>query len=235
MLVGDSHANESFIKKIIKKAQEEQCHCIIQLGDFGYWPKDLQGMRFLKAIKDNLRIPLYFLNGNHEQLNLLPLNSNEPYQIQEYLFYLPNCYKWEWEGLSFMTLGGAYSIDRPHRILGLDWFIQEEITEEQVQKACAHKDVDILLTHDAPSCISIKTIKGHYSKDIPEALPNRQKLTEVVYTLNPRYLFHGHWHSYYKTTLTLYERDYNCEVMGLNHDCKYGNSYKIINTENYYF
>jgi predicted phosphodiesterase len=232
LIVGDSHCNEYYIKRIIKEANAHSCNCIIQLGDFGYWPYTTYGIKFLQTIKDNLNIPMYFINGNHDQLDALPLNADEPYQIQENLYYLPNSYKWEWEGVSFMSLGGAYSIDRNMGQLDHDWFLEEEITEEQVIKACNHKSVDILLTHDAPSCISINTIKGIINgKDILEAQPNRQKLTEVVYTLNPRYLFHGHWHNYYETDITLYEAPYNCKVVGLNHDCKYSNSFKVIDLE----
>ena len=202
------------------------CDTIIQLGDFGYWPYNTQGIHFLEALKDILKdIPLYFINGNHEQLDALPLNGDEPFQIQENLFYLPNGYKWEWNSVSFLALGGAYSIDRACGQLDHDWFLEEEITEDQVDKCVSHKEVDIVLTHDAPSCTNPK---GLHQKNILEALPNRQKITKVLHEVKPKLMFHGHWHNYYQETVTLYNAQHNCVVTGLNHDAKFENSYKII-------
>jgi hypothetical protein len=104
-----------------------------------------------------------------------------------------------------LALGGAYSIDKPQRLYEEDkdnvpgtlWWDTEMITDEQVAKAKNALNVDVMLTHDSPKGIEILGIKGEFNSDL-----NREKVWNVVKTLRPEILFHGHYHRMYYDELT---------------------------------
>lgn len=51
LVVGDLHANTRAAFEVINHAQEVGADLILQLGDFGYWPKDPQGRMFLRKVE----------------------------------------------------------------------------------------------------------------------------------------------------------------------------------------
>jgi hypothetical protein len=53
-------------------------------------------------------------------------------------------------GRSFVSLGGAPSIDFETRVPGGDWWPTEMITYEDVAHVVAGGTADVMLTHDAP-------------------------------------------------------------------------------------
>lgn len=219
LLGGDSHGDWRFLSDLQVRAQQQEAEVILILGDFGFFPHWNHWQRILDLPKP---VPIYFLDGNHEDHSILDTSATEVIQIADNLFYLPRGYKWEWEGVSMMSLGGAHSVDRAVRVLDYDWFLEEELTEEDVDRATAHQSVDILFTHDCPSVISPSQLLGRTVNTIEAAERNRSKLTQVMYSLNPKRVYHGHWHHYHQTVVTLYEVEHNCTITGL--DCNQATS-----------
>lgn len=77
----------------------------------------------------------------------------------------PRAHVWQWDGVSYATLGGATSIDVEYRLRGKSWWEQEIPTMEEVQYLIDIVDgkVDVLFTHDGPVEATSK-LYGHGHK-----------------------------------------------------------------------
>lgn len=65
LLSGDSHADINHLKAIEAKINKFDCDIVFILGDYGFWPQDKGGLKFLNACS-KLGFPVFFLDGNHE-------------------------------------------------------------------------------------------------------------------------------------------------------------------------
>ena len=152
---------------------------------------------------------MLFLDGNHEHhLNLRktarnadPQSDNgRPVQLHPNLWYLPRGCAWQWGTTKFRALGGAFSVDRPFRISGKTWFIEELPSDEDLQRAIDAGPADVLLCHDypalgyhLPSTLNIDEELDRISRLVQE------RLAEVAKAIKPRLVVHGHWHRRYTT------------------------------------
>lgn len=218
---GDWHGNMSWAIMAIDYAHDHGADTILHLGDFGIW----QNMEiFTKVVQQELAkrdMRLYFIDGNHEQFPYLysfPVDDHGFRVIEDHVFHIPRGHVWDWDGLRFMGLGGAYSIDRMYRKLHLSWFLEEVISEEDVNNALHNgaESVDVLLTHDAPDSVNIPLNNGIVLPEILqfESYENRRMLGRVVNALRPALLLHGHYHLLYQE----YRPQSDTTILGLNCD-----------------
>lgn len=213
LLVGDAHGNNKFMSAVIlKHAIRNDVDVIFQLGDFGYWEHFHDGVDYLDRTEKKLAQigkRMYFLDGNHENHPLLwekyPPNDDGFCQVRPHLFYAPRGHRWEWGGITFLALGGAYSIDEGWRKAtegdrnapGTLWWPTETITAEEAYRAKEGGTVDVMFTHDSPWGISMPGIKGEFW----QSNENRRILRDVVDHVRPKMLFHGHYHRYLQADL----------------------------------
>lgn len=133
LMLGDTHGNSAHVEWAASVAEREKADAIFQLGDFGYWEHAEHGGVFLdkvSAISSDYEIPIYWLDGNHENHTwlrrryidsaLVPRDEYGFVQIRAGLFHAPRAHTWTWNGVKFMALGGAYSIDMYGRLRGED-------------------------------------------------------------------------------------------------------------------
>lgn len=241
LLLGDSHGSADHIDFAFDKAERFDCDAIFVLGDFGWWPKFKDGQEFINFCcvrAQQTEIPLYFLDGNHEDHQSLDRHVAERgregfIELAPKFYYSPRGNTWEWDGVKFMSLGGAYSIDADYRDLDVDWFPQEIISPEDVEYCLENIDsVDVMLTHDAPIDVNMGAhmLSGgrNWIKGDEHTIANRTKLQRVVDHVKPRVLMHGHWHLCYKDRL-----QGGPKVHAL--DCNYSasNSWTILDTEDF--
>ena len=69
LIVGDTHGDTENLKAIFRLAFERNCQKIIIVGDFGYFPNDEDGIKFLSFLDFMVRdfgIELAFVDGNHD-------------------------------------------------------------------------------------------------------------------------------------------------------------------------
>lgn len=231
MFAGDTHGNLSHLRYLIQVAVKERTHILFVLGDFGYWEHQQTGAIFLdklnKLAEDN-GITVYFLDGNHDNRAEL-FNRHVTQDDQGFTNVRPNIryadrgHRWEWAGVRFIALGGAYSVDKEYRLLlerkskrraGTLWFPGEEMTDREMLDILKDETpVDIMLAHDKPA----KTDVG--LKNLPECFPNQQRLQAAVDTLKPRLYLHGHLHLRYTAQIPLPSLELNeCTVEGLGAD-----------------
>jgi Icc-related predicted phosphoesterase len=217
LLGGDAHGDNTYVAQIEQIALSQQVDKVIYLGDFGYW----EGYND-DFIYRNWALPTYFLDGNHEDHSKLNHAAKDFVSITNNLFYLPRGYVWKWNNVRFLSLGGAYSTDRYQLTLGVDWFVEEVITEEDVTRACSKGEVDIMFTHDCPYGVS-----SNRMNEPLEATINRKHINTVLKAVQPKELYHGHLHMRYETLMQGYDHK-PCLVTGLGFNKgKLENSYLI--------
>lgn len=244
MFVGDTHGNPVHFQVMSETAKELNADLIIQVGDFGYvW--NPERVRLLEAQGKYLPCPLYFLSGNHENFDLLKqLGADEDgdsmVEVASNIWHLPRGYCFSIKNKKFLAVGGAVSIDRGPHAKGLEladswpktthrdsaWWPEEEITDEQVERACAHGEVDVLLTHDASSWLYGKlqtylNSMGWVPKAEKWCNENRERISRVVDSAKPKLHVHGHYHFFYEETID------GVETVGLNQSGDWYDAYQL--------
>lgn len=222
------------VDTLFAAAHREEADRIFVVGDFGYWPRRKDGKFFLEELEKCAKahdLMIYFLDGNHEDHWALRelLNKKDIegfYIVSDHIRYAPRGHRWNWFGVRFLALGGAYSIDRNWRVIGESFFWEEVLDDDDVKNA-GTDEVDIMLTHDIPAGIDMQTlmtIRGREFSIINESYRNTMRVREVVDKVNPLLLFHGHYHINYSQKL---DNDLTT-VVGLSCDGSGKDSYQVI-------
>lgn len=238
LVVGDTHCNHNFmIWKVFNFAENFGCDAIFVVGDFGFWPNTEIGAKFLSSVSykaTEKNIPVYFLDGNHEDFFTLEdvygglSNCKDFISIRKNIFYSPRSHSWEWDGVKFLSLGGAFSVDRNRRVMGQSWFTEETLRLVDIENCLRSQKVDVMLTHDCPSAMDIRSISHVFYRTFAESESNRRNLQKVVDHLQPRMLIHGHYHVRHATQCG------NTKIIGLAHDKWQGHAsdqFHIIDTK----
>lgn len=172
---------------------------VIICGDFGLvWNNSGEELYWRKWLK-NKRFTTLWVDGNHENFNLLREFSlkekfgGEVREICEGVYHLERGQIYNIDGSSFFCLGGASSHDKEYRVENISWWPQElpsrgeldfawEMLEENGWK------VDYVLTHCAP--LSVQTlISPWYENDYLTKF-----LDEIQSKLTFNRWFFGHYH-----------------------------------------
>ena len=264
LFAGDTHGVLSTIKILLREAKKQECDAIFQLGDFGYWEHTKEGVFFLDQVSKAAKqtgIPIYFLDGNHDKTSLLLAmydrrDADGFIQLADHVKYSPRGHRWSWEGCRFISLGGAYSVDKAWRLYeekkisrqishanqyrpegkkistdtsGRLWFPEEEMTDIDMDNFLMDKSkVDIMLAHDKPRASN----PDWNRKDFPECLPNQMRLQKAVTTLQPSLYLHGHLHYPYVDQIRCGNDGKFTTVRGLNADGEKGTC-MVLNVSEY--
>lgn len=157
-LAGDWHGDTAWAQARVAKVARNGVALILHLGDFGIWPGP-GGRRYLEDLEATCAeygVGIWVTLGNHEDWGRLtelwndPRRSGQPLQVTAHITLLPRGYRFELEGRSFVSLGGAPSVDRDDRVPGRDWWPEEMIREDEARAVAAGGYADVMLTHDAP-------------------------------------------------------------------------------------
>lgn len=134
---------------------------IIVLGDMGLcWRKDKTDFNFNTRLWETFgyKCNLYWLPGNHENYdiieNCLP-EENNMLKCSKHIHMLKTGEIYEFENKKILTIGGADSVDKAFRTKHLNWWEQEQITEEDIAAVLVYRDIslDYILSHAAPAAI----------------------------------------------------------------------------------
>jgi hypothetical protein len=226
LLVGDTHGQLRWWEQYVAPVAAEQgVDVVVQLGDFGLWPSP-NPLNYVQAVGSVCPVPVYWLDGNHEWFDLMEQNgwlgADEPVELAPNISYLPRGYSWTWGESRYMAMGGAYSVDKPHRTEGHSWWPQEEITDADVERALQQESIDVLFCHDAPTGIMVPGVHAEWKQDefARESAPNRDRLRKIVDALLPSAIYHGHYHVAYHArlhdVLAHSDSDVDADIIGLN-------------------
>ena len=130
-IFGDRHGD---IEELLKPTDLKYS---LVLGDFGVSGKQLQKLN--KHLEETNHI-LFFVDGNHEQYNkmnhlkTIDMFGGRVGVYAKNIFWLKRGEVYEINGKKILTFGGAYSIDRIYRTEKVDWFPEEEYSEEEYER-----------------------------------------------------------------------------------------------------
>jgi predicted phosphodiesterase len=207
MMLGDTHGDRGFTTGALRYCADNQIDRVIQVGDFGFWPRINNGQRFLYSVASvsaEVGVPLYFIDGNHEDhtyLSSMVKRSEDgfvPFKPNycddgEVIWYIPRGTRFEIEGTVFGAFGGAFSIDRHLR--GVEgnpqfgWFSNEVPDETKIENLGT---VDVLLTHDSPT-VPPSMFNVGFKKD-PDSEMCQKTVRAALNASRAKLLVHGHWH-----------------------------------------
>lgn len=218
LIAGDVHGSMTHMIHLLDTAKARGIESLFCLGDFGAWEHFDWGRKFFSDVNRHARtrgLMVYFLDGNHDKTSLLISKYGNKRDPEGFLTcrprvkYAPRGHVWTWGGASFMSLGGAYSVDKDSRLwrqsvrqrdtgvdqAGTEWFPEEEMTDDELEVylTAAPPRIDVLLTHDKPRSSNPRINR----KDIMECWPNQDRIDRAVQRLRPKMLFHGHLHLRY--------------------------------------
>ena len=158
-------------------------------------------------------MPVYFIDGNHENHPLLLENPVElawgARPVAPMVYHLPRGYVWKgWGDVRYAALGGAVSVDKHLRQPGIDWFPEEEITEKDLlalehnMAALRWNHIDVMFTHDCPDEANPPFRRHAWPEDRIRAAENHRKMiSQAVEIAKPMILIHGHYHCHYRERL----------------------------------
>ena len=213
LIFGDVHGNLHQVMSATFSAQARGIQNTLQLGDFGafagsHWERYLDSIQEFYE-KNNMF--LHVLRGNHDDPFLLNSYTPDPdfpgaLLLRPNVRFLTDNTQFKWNEKTVTIEGGAFSVDRQWRELGFDYWEEEIITDEQVQKALTLPPTDILFCHDSPTGAPNpitdnpqKQMEGAQIfgyKAIAQATQHRLLLQTITEHLQPSLIAHGHYHEY---------------------------------------
>lgn len=230
-VAGDWHGDTDWAVYAMSQFKERNINHVLHVGDFGFWPGK-EGQDYLNAVNKQgelHNITVYVTMGNHE--DYVQVATFVPHPLMEGFVYDPNYpnilvaergARWDWNGVSLVSLGGANSIDFGNLTPNISWWAEEQISLGDIYRTVAGGTADIMVAHDCPDGVDI--IDTHRNDDdwSPEALAyavkSREALRQVVDGVKPGMLLHGHYHAYrdLRTTLNDGSEDYMLHTVGLD-------------------
>ena len=192
-IFGDVHAKFDRFNEYLKDTPED--YVVIQLGDFGFWPKicdqwyaidnEIHSQRGLV-----LERPVYIIDGNHEYHPMFE-GIAEVTELYTNAFFVPRGTVLELDGRKILFLGGGESPDKHNRTEGVSWFREESISYADVMKIDLTQEVDMMMTHVPP----FDVVNWIFQGDTPEAWNWSSKAVQGVWeALGRPELFCGHLH-----------------------------------------
>jgi len=211
LLLGDIHGDYNILREAINKAEWSGAKAIIQVGDFCLFrgPEHTDGMscpdneRHFQAVLEKSSVPVYFIDGNHDDCDRW-LQYTEVTQVYENIlfYYIPRGTVMELDGQTLAFMGGASSINKKWLLRdGGFWTPLEDIRHEDIQKLTRNiegKKIDAFITHIPPHSV----VQQHFdntAKMLFEVGPdwhdmNQTIVEELWYKMNTPPIFSGHMH-----------------------------------------
>lgn len=232
-LAGDWHGNLWHAERSLKKFSAAGICSILHLGDFGLWPGN-SGAKFIRRVDTACAwhgVTIQISDGNHEDHSRL--DQIEPVDgvrwVTDYIGFFERGHRWAWGDTTFLSIGGAPSVDKDRRAAGSSWWPQEAITDADVAKAVEGGHADVMLSHDAPipGTKAVQNIIDSPAPWSPEALKyaaeGRARITAVFEAVHPSVLIHGHFHAVDRATVRIPGADHDTDVVSLACDGMDGN------------
>jgi len=227
LVFGDSHGNTGFIYEMLARAKERGINRVVELGDFGIWPGQSGGdfRRKVDRRAGRLGITLYAMAGNHDDCDQIDGFEAENRRdedgmavLGDGLRWISRGHRWQWSGVRFGSLGGAFSVDWKSRTPGVDWWPDaEEVQKADLEKLGTDR-LDVLCCHDAPSGATPNTELDGWPKNDEQSRVSQHRLRVAVEATRPALVLHGHWHVRHSTTLRLNSAEHTVRVEGLASD-----------------
>lgn len=163
-ILGDIHGDFFILGESAKKAADNGATALIQVGDFGYYPRMLHKLRQL-----TLALPVYWIDGNHEMHELF-LDGGES-KTHENCFFVPRGKVMMLDNRQIVFMGGASSVDKQTRLnYGMHWSALENIRPQDMARmtselAHVNNKVDLFISHVPPQSVIQKNFDPRVLRD----------------------------------------------------------------------
>jgi predicted phosphodiesterase len=243
-VAGDWHGSQMWGEVALDQFAAAGIYRVLHAGDFGFWPTQ-RGTDFIEGIQKTLEKNnqiLYVTLGNHEdyvQVNTFVAHPDMSGFVYNPTF--PNILvatrgaRWEWEGVSFVSLGGAASIDFEGRTEGINWWKEERITLGDVYRTIQDGHADVMIAHDSATGVNLfgshREERSNWSaKALEYADQSRAMMRQAVDGVKPDIFFHGHYHHYLDTQVHFNDgvEDYSYRNVSLGKDGQ-SNNMAVLN------
>jgi DNA repair exonuclease SbcCD nuclease subunit len=210
--MGDIHGAFHEVDKIgqVVRALPEDS-LLIQVGDFGIGFGDFRAIKEMRML-DSLNklcseknVQIWAIRGNHDN----PVYWKDAQTRSEFLHsflmlsFIPDYTRVTINGINFLFVGGAISVDRTDRKEGINYW-EDEIFVYDEKEIVLSQDTEILITHSLPSDVPPPTtMKGgiverfaQVDKTLVEDLETeRENLRQLVGQLPKlKRVYAGHFH-----------------------------------------
>lgn len=243
MMVGDAHGKVDAWTYWIKQALKWDVSTIWSTGDLIDPTEIVEYLDRLQRMLERTGIQVYVTDGNHDPVPVLRayLIGEAPgvHLMRANLQFVDRGNIVELDGVKFMSLGGAASMDRERRIMQMEeggvrtWWPEETLTNEEVlyaiENAKANGPVDVMVTHDYPDGLDFA--KHALQIQYPECIAHRRQIRKVLAVAQPNMLYHGHHHIRYSDHMVVDGRE--VLVRGLADGSKGVDSFLVFDTEEY--
>lgn len=200
---GDIHSTLDINKldQFIGREDLDENDYLIICGDTGICGFSKKQEAATRAYLRNLPMTVLFADGNHEQFDALNSYSVDEWHggkvhiIEPGIIHLMRGQVYIIEGKRFFVFGGAYSVDRAYRDLGLTWFEEELPSEEEYNEGWRNLKendyvVDYIISHTGP--YEVITELGYKCPD--EALEQVRFFQKVADRVDFKDWYFGHLH-----------------------------------------
>jgi len=207
-ITGDLHGASELIRFKTNHIKFKKDDVILQLGDaeiiWSFNQKDIsEENKWLNWYEKNIPATLICIFGNHENFDriIVEFKLERIYdvyckKVRKNIFFIQNGSVLTINNKTFLSLGGASSIDKINRKKYIDWWPQEQMSSMKHYETLNYlKDryknkIDYVLSHTAPESI----IKEHF-KLLPDCVDNTSKfLEEIKNTIEFKKWYFGHFH-----------------------------------------
>lgn len=209
---GDTHREQDVAKinpddKFPKGKELTSDDYLIVMGDFGFVYDGGKGDKFWLDWLESLPWTTCFIDGNHENFDLLNQYPQEQWHggqihhIRSNIVHLMRGEIFDIDHVRCFCFGGAPSHDAQYRVSNVNWWQEELPTMEQMKHAMHNLDkvgwkVDMVLTHEVFESHELAT---KYTTNMdnygPEYFDCKLFLDEIEKKLDYKVWLHGHYHT----------------------------------------
>jgi 3-oxoacid CoA-transferase subunit A len=204
---GDIHGSKYEVVKFCKRMNLNAADIVVILGDVGAnYSLDERDCE-LKAAFSHLKPMIFCIHGNHE---IRPANI-PTYITKEWnggtVWYedeFPNILFakdgdiYTLEGIDYLVIGGAYSVDKFYRIIrGYGWWEDEQPSDEikaYVEKQIVEKRFDVILSHTCPFKYEPTEVFLPMIDQSTVDASTEHWLDQIEESVEYKAWFCGHWH-----------------------------------------
>ena len=206
-VTGDKHGSQEMYELTRRRRPVELGgdDMLIVAGDFGLFWRDTpttQEAHWRRWV-DEQKWTTLFIDGNHENFDILDRFPEEQKwggsvgRAGEKIYHLKRGEIYEIEGMRILAFGGAQSIDRMHRVEGVEWWPREIPSYVEVQHCLDtisdhDNDVDYVITHTCPREVA-RWMEGKYGFGKRDD-PVTQTLSHIASAVTYKQWLFGHWH-----------------------------------------
>ena len=225
-LTGDTHHSRELFKKLSNKNFKQQKtltkeDVVIILGDVGAltWDKSKETLYNIEWLQDR-NFTTLFIDGNHDNFDILDnlptkqIYGSEVGVLAKDIYHLKRGNIYTINGKTFLTIGGATSIDKEHRLPHRSWWEREVLSYSEIENTCLSLEavnykVDYILTHTTFEDLGDQLVDGKV-----HGCKTSEFLSSIQDDLYFKGWFFGHFHKekLFKSSKGFYQCLYNSVV-----------------------